>query len=44
MSTNKFTTFNFKSEPIWMIIFSLGTAGLGVLILLFAILLRKLSS
>lgn len=34
--------FTFKSEPIWMLVFSLGPAVLGLLILLILKLLRLL--
>ena len=36
----KFIRFSFKSEPIWMIVFTLVPAVVGLLILLLALLLR----
>lgn len=32
--------FSFKSEPIWMLLFSLGPATLGLLVLLVVLILR----
>jgi hypothetical protein len=34
--------FSFKLEPIWMLVFSLGPAVVGSLIVLFVILVMKL--
>jgi hypothetical protein len=34
--------FSFKSEPIWMLLFSFGAAVLGLLVLLVAWLLRSM--
>jgi len=36
-------TFSFKREPVWILIFSLAPAALGLLILLFVVMLRKVS-
>jgi hypothetical protein len=38
----KLIQFSFKREPIWMLVFSLAPAVLGLLILLLALLLRRL--
>ncbi len=38
--TMKLWGFSFKSEPIWMLVFSLGPAALGLLILLLVLALR----
>ena len=38
----KLAQFSFKREPIWMLLFSLAPAALGLLVLLVALLLRWL--
>jgi hypothetical protein len=38
----KLIRFSFKSEPIWMFLFSLAPAVLGLLVILLALLLRWL--
>ena len=40
MSLSKLFSFSFKSEPIWMLMFSFAPAVLGLLILLVVVLLR----
>lgn len=37
----KFLTFSFKTEALWMVIFSLGLAVIGLLILLATWILRR---
>lgn len=32
--------FSFKSEPIWILVFSLGPAALGLIVVLVLLLLR----
>jgi hypothetical protein len=41
MNTMKPFRFSFKSEPIWMLLFSLAPAVLGLLIALFVVLVLK---
>ena len=38
----KLFRFSFKLEPIWMLVFSLGPAVVGLLIVLFIVLVLKL--
>jgi hypothetical protein len=40
MKTIKLLGFSFKSEPIWMLVFSIVPGVLGLLIVLFVILFR----
>ena len=35
--------FSFKREPVWILILSLAPAAFGLLILLFVVMLRKVS-
>lgn len=35
------TRFSFKSEPIWMLVFSLAPAVVGLLLFLLALLIRN---
>jgi len=41
MKTMKAFGFSFKSEPIWILVFSLGPGILGLLIVLFIVLIVK---
>jgi len=36
----KLTDFSFKREPLWILVFSLGPAALGLLVVLVLTLLR----
>jgi hypothetical protein len=42
MKTTKAFGFSFKSEPIWMLLFSLAPAVVGLLVALFVVLVLKL--
>jgi hypothetical protein len=37
----KLSQFSFKKEPVWMLVFLLGPAVLGILVALFVVLVLK---